>query len=397
LNAEHIKNAAGELLSETVETRRFLHAHPEVSWHEIETSKYVEAHLRELGLTNIKRGFGGTEAGVTADLDCGDGPRVALRSDMDALPVREENDVPYRSQNDGAMHACGHDGHISILLGAARILKSMAPSLRGSIRFIFQPAEENGDPSGARKMIEDGAIEGVDAIGGLHLWSFVETGKVQWRQGPVMASSDRLNVTIRGKGGHGAMPHMAVDPIVAAANYVSAIQTITSRELDPLDSAVVSIGKISSGDTFNIIPERVAILGSLRSFRDEVRTSQEERLRRIGDGIASAYRCTAETRVSYMLPSVVNDPKITEILRDAAVEIAGPGLTEESPPLMVSEDFGVYLEHIPGTFFFVGAGNPAKGADFPHHSPRFNIDEDALATGISMMTAFGVSALEKLR
>jgi amidohydrolase len=295
------------------------------------------------------------------------------------------------------MHACGHDGHISILLAAAEILSLMKEDMPGGIRLIFQPAEEIGNPSGAAVMISEGALDGVDAIGGLHLWSFVESGKVQWRDGPVMASSDRWNVIFKGKGGHGAAPHTAIDPTVAAAAFLSAIQTITSREIDPLEPAVVSLGKIDAGDAFNIIPDRVNMEGTLRSFDRGVRGSMEERLRRLADGIAAAYRCEAETSVTHMLPGVVNHAGMTEILRHAAAATVGAENTEESPRLMVSEDFSLYQERVPGTFFFVGAGNPAKGANEPHHSPRFEIDEDALETGVAVMSAFALSALEKLK
>jgi amidohydrolase len=398
LNIAQIKKLSQELSGEVTETRRYLHAHPEVSWKEIETSRYIERRLTELGLRNIKRGFGGTEIGVTADLTGeADGPTVALRSDIDALPVVEENDVAYRSCNTGAMHACGHDGHMSVLLGTAKVLSLLKSEIKGNIRFIFQPAEEIGLPSGAQVMIDDGVLEGVSMIGGMHIWSFVRTGIVQWRNGPVMASSDRFNVKFTGKGGHGAMPHLAVDPITAAANYVSAIQTIASRELNPTDTAVVSIGKLEAGETFNIIPNTADIIGTLRSFTPEVRSSQEERLRRMADGIASAYRCTAETSVTYLLPSVVNHPEATEMLREAATLVADADNVEESDPLMVSEDFSFYLEKIPGTFFFVGAGNETKGTDYPHHSPHFNLDEDALVTGVAVMSSFALSAIEKLR
>jgi amidohydrolase len=387
-----------DISPEVTETRRYLHAHPEVSWKEIETSRYIERKLTELGLANVKRGFGGTETGVTADL-IGEtpGPTVALRADIDALPVAEENDVAYRSCNAGAMHACGHDGHSSVLLGAAKVLSSLKSKIAGNIRFIFQPAEEVGLPSGAKVMIDDGVLEGVSVIGGMHLWSFVRAGVVQWRNGPVMASSDRFNVKFTGKGGHGAMPHLAVDPITAAANFVGAIQTITSRELNPIDTAVVSIGKLEAGETFNIIPNTADIIGTLRSFTPEVRSSMEERLRRIADGIASAYRCTAETTVTYLLPSVVNHPEATELLRQVAVDATGTDNVEESGPLMVSEDFSFYLEKIPGTFFFIGAGNESKNTDYPHHSPRFDIDEDALVTGVIMMSSFALASIVKLR
>jgi amidohydrolase len=273
----------------------------------------------------------------------------------------------------------------------------MRSRVKGRVRFIFQPAEEIGDPSGARVMIGEGALDGVDAIGGMHIWSFVRSGIVQWRVGPVMASSDRFEATFTGKGGHGAMPHSAVDPIVAMANYIGAIQTIASREIDPIASAVVSVGRVAAGTTFNIIPDRAEIYGTLRSFETEVRNIMESRLRRVADGIASAYRCRAKTTVKYMLPSVVNDKRMTETLKSVAEETVGAANVEECPPLMVSEDFSLYQEKIPGTFFFMGVGNPDKGACHPHHSPRFNVDEDALPTGAALLSAFAVRTLERLR
>jgi amidohydrolase len=391
-----IKAAASALFGKTVELRRHLHAHPEISWQEVETSKIVEARLASLGLENIRRGFGGTGAGVIADLaGASPGPCVALRADLDALPINEENDVEYRSVNRGAMHACGHDGHTAVLCGAAELISSLKSEIHGRVRFIFQPAEETGVPSGARVMIDEGTLDGVDVIAGLHLWSFVETGRVQWRNGPVMAASDRWAATFKGRGGHGAMPHSAVDPIIAAANYVAAIQTITSREMNPLDAAVVSVGKIEAGDAFNIIPESARMIGSLRSFSPEVRGAMEGRLRRIADGIADAYRCSAEVEVEYMLPSVANHEGATDVLREVAELTVGLDMVSETAPLMVSEDFCLYQERVPGTFFFLGAGNAAKRTDAPHHSSRFDIDEDALCTGIALMSAFAFAAAER--
>jgi amidohydrolase len=381
-----------------VELRHHLHAHPEVSWEEVETSKLIEERLRGLGLSNVKRGFGGTGAGVTADLE-GDpsGPCVALRADIDALPIDEEGGASYRSTSRGAMHACGHDGHISILLGAAKLLASFKDEIPGRVRFIFQPSEEQGVRSGAKVMIEEGALDGVGVIGGMHLWSFVGTGRVQWKAGPVMASGDRWLVDFTGKGGHGAMPHAAIDPTLAAANFITSIQTIVSRELNPAETAVVSVGQLTSGDAFNIIPNRASIIGNMRSFNPEVRRAMEGRLRRIADGLAAAYRCEALTRVEYMYPSVVNHPAASELLREIACEAAGPENVEDSPLVMASEDFSFYLERVPGTFFFLGAGNAEKGSDFPHHSPKFDIDDDALPIGITLMTAFSLAALRKLK
>ena len=397
MDLREIKDAALAMSGKLRDTRRYLHARPEVAWRETETSEFIERRLTELGLSGVRRGFGGTGSGVTADLVCSDGPRVALRADIDALPVTEENSADYRSRNAGAMHACGHDAHMAALLGAAEILASMRSRIGGSVRFIFQPAEEVGDPSGARVMTDEGALDGVDAIGGMHVWSFVRSGVVQWRRGPVMASSDRFEVVFSGRGGHGAMPHSAVDPVVAAANFVGALQTVASRELDPLDPAVVTVGRFSAGEAFNVIPDRAELLGTLRSFNPQTRREMESRVRRIAGGVAAAHRCRAETAVKYMLPSVVNDPELTDIFRRAAEDVAGAENVEESPMLMVSEDFSVYQERVPGTFFFLGVGNPEVGAEYPHHSPRFEIDESALSTGAALLAAFAARTLAETR
>lgn len=398
MNADKIKSIAHGLTAEVTEFRRYLHAHPEVSWQEVETSKLIEKKLGDLGLENIRRGFGGEAVGVTADL-IGDpnGPRVALRADIDALPMTEKGTAVYRSCKDGAMHACGHDGHISTLYGVAKLLQSVRGEIPGCIRFIFQPAEEHGIRSGAKEMIAGGALEGVDAIGGMHLWSFVETGRVQWRNGAVMASADSWNTVFTGKGGHGAMPHEAIDPTVVAASFIGSLQTIVSREINPTDTAVVSLGKLIAGDAFNIIPASVDLLGTIRTFSRDVRMSMEERVNRIANGVAAAYRCTAETKFVYMYPSVINDLSITKILRDTAESVVGSDMVEESPMLMVSEDFSYYQEKVPGTFYFLGAGNAAKDANHPHHSPYFDIDEDVLPIGISIMSAFAFATLEKLK
>ncbi len=393
-----IRERASVLAAEAVETRRYLHAHPEVSWREVETSRFIEAKLRELGLENIRRGFGGTECGVVADLIGGaPGPCVALRADIDALPLEEENTFAHRSCRAGAMHACGHDGHMAALLGAARLLSERRAEIAGRVRFLFQPAEEHGRRSGAREMVAEGVLDGVDAIGGMHLWTFVPTGRVLWRNGPIMASSDGWSATFTGRGGHGAMPHQAVDPTVAAAAFIGALQTIASREIDPTEAVVVSLGKLNAGEAFNIIPNTVDLLGTIRTFNAEVRGGIEERIRRIAEGIAAAYRCTAHVELDYMYPSVVNHPGATALLREVAEAVVGADEVRESPLWTVSEDFSYYLEKIPGTFFFVGCGNGEKGTDYPHHSPRFDVDEDALPTAIALLSAYAFSMLERLR
>lgn len=391
-----IKNKAAAMTGETIALRRHLHAHPEISWEEVETSRLIASKLKEIGF-EPKVGFGGKEVGVVADLDCGEGPCIALRADIDALPINEENDVDYKSCRAGAMHACGHDAHISMLLAAARILHSLKDGLRGRIRFIFQPAEEHGFRSGAKIMIEEGVLDGVDAVAGMHIWSHVPTGRIQWRVGPTMACADTWRVRFQGKGGHGAMPHKAVDPLVMAANFILSLQTIVSREIDPLETSVVSVGKFVSGEAINVIPDSAEMSGNVRSFNPEVSRAAKEAFFRFAENIAAAYRGTAEVDHNSVFPfPVINDKNLTEMFREVAVRVAGEARVEESPVLMTSEDFSYYQTRVPGVLFFLGAGSAGKGVTGPHHSPHFNIDEDALPTGVTLLAAFACAALERL-
>lgn len=391
-----IKQKAEKIAPEITEMRHYLHTNPELSWQEVGTSKFIEEKLREYGLTCIKRGFGGTESGVTAELKgAQDGPCVALRADIDALPVTEEGSCGYRSTN-GAMHACGHDGHISCLLGVAKLLVSMKDDIAGTVRFIFQPAEEHGKRSGALEMIKEGVLDGVQAIGGMHLWSSVPVGKVQWKYGPFMAAVDDWNVTFTGKGGHGAVPHTTIDPMLPAANLIMALQTIVSRELDPADTAVVSVGLLSSGDAFNIIPETSKLSGNTRSFTDKTHDALGDKIRRIADGIAATYRCKAETVINVLYPSVINHVGATDVLLKSATSIVGEDNVEPAPVYMVSEDFSYFQRKVPGVFYFVGSGDTETKTSYPHHSPNFNIDDRAIPVGISVMSVFALNMLEDL-
>jgi amidohydrolase len=394
-----IRQAAAAMAEELAALRRHLHAHPEISWQEVETSRLIASKLEEIGLTS-RIGTAGKPVGVVADLVCGGEakPCVALRADIDALAFGEESDLAYKSLNPGAMHACGHDAHVVMLLGAAKILYSMKDRLRGQVRFIFQPAEEHGLISGAEAMIKDGVLEGVDAIAGMHLWSHVPSGRVQWRGGPVMASSDVWEVRLQGKGGHGAMPHKAVDPTVMAASFILALQSIVSREIDPLQTCVISTGKFHCGDVTNVIPDRAELSGNVRTFSLDVRDSAKASLLRIAESIAAAYRGSAETKYIYVYPHPVNnDPALAELFRDVAVQTVGEGNVEESPMLMTSEDFSFYQTQVRGVFFFLGSGDPEKGTTAPHHSSRFNVDDSDLPTGVSLLAAFASAALKKLR
>ena len=375
---------------EIVELRRHFHMNPELSWKEVETTKKVVEVLERLGYTIVKKGFGGTESGVVADLKRGKcGPCVALRGDMDALPLQEENDVPYKSRNDGVMHARGHDAHTAMLLGAAMVLREMEADLPGNVRLIFQPAEEHGLKPGAKIMIEEGALDGVSAIAGIHVWSLTETGKIVYRSGPFMAAADGFELTIRGKGGHGSAPELCHDPVIPAAQIVNAIQTIVTREICPRETAVISIGKFqSNSNAFNIIPETVFMNGTIRTFNPKVQDHIEAAMNRIAEAHCAAASCTAELKYTRFIPATINDAAMTSLLTGAARELLGDGNVVETELIMGSEDYSFFLQKIPGTYFNLGTRNATKGTDKSHHSPVFNLDEDALPTGVALMSAF---------
>ncbi len=384
-----IKELGEQFHHDVVDLRRHFHAHPEVAWNEVETTKKVAEVLKGLGCENIRTGFGGTECGLTAEITGSrPGPCVALRADMDALPLSEENEVSYKSLNDGAMHACGHDSNTAMLLGAAMVLTKIKDELPGKVRLIFQPAEEHGLNSGADNMTREGVLEGVDVICGLHVWSPVKSGTIAYRVGPMMASCDAWEAVIRGKGGHGSAPHMAVDPTIAAADIISSLQTIVGREVDPMEAAVISTGKMEAGSAFNIIPERVSLLGTTRSFVPEVQDMVENSIGRLIHGICSAFQCTAEYKYTRYVPPTINDREATLMVRELGEEFFGPEKVEEAALVMGAEDFSYFQRKIPGTLFFLGCGDPEKGTDKPHHSPTFNVDEDVLSSGVAMLAGF---------
>ncbi len=395
---DKIMKLAGQLENDLVDLRQKLHSQPELSWQEIETSKMIEAELKKLGFENVRRGFKDTGSGVIGDL-VGEhpGPCVALRADIDALPIKEENDLPYASKNDGVMHACGHDAHTVILLGAARILSSMKDEIHGTIRLLFQPAEEAGMDSGAPALIAGGALDGVQAIGGLHVWAQMPVGFFGTRPGPLMASADVWELTIQGQGGHGAMPHMAVDPTVAVAQIISMLQTIVSREIDPLESAVVSVGKVESGNAPNVIPDKAVITGNVRTTSRETKAGMEERFRRIIDGVSSALRCKAELKYTPIYPVTINDENITSILKESAGQVVGSDKLIEVPIAMGSEDFSYYGEKVPAAFGMLGIGDPEKGTDKPHHSPHFKANDAVLSKGAALLAGFALNYQKKYR
>ncbi|MDZ7704580.1 MAG: amidohydrolase [Trueperaceae bacterium] len=390
--SDTIREAAQRLGPDVVALRRDFHRHPEIAFEEVRTSGIVAERLEPLGLT-VRRNLGQT--GVVAVLDSGTpGKTVLVRADMDALPMREERDVPYRATTDDAMHACGHDGHTAVLLGVAQLLSEQRDSFSGKVVFVFQPAEEI--VGGAAAMLADGALEGLEphASIGLHLSSQFPTGIVAVRDGPSMAATDAFTLQVHGHGGHAARPQETVDPVVAAAQIITGLQTLVSRETDPLDSAVISLTSVHGGSAHNIIPELVEIKGTLRSFRAETRQHLRERIAALSDGIAQSFRASTTLRWLNTSPAVVNDPARTEQFREVARAVVGAEHVISPNPIMGGDDMALWLEQAPGCYFFVGARNEAAGIDKPHHHPGFDIDEASLPLAVELLSKGVLSYLD---
>lgn len=385
---QQIAQAAEALRSKLVEQRRDFHVHPELSNREERTSRIVAERLRALGLDEVKTGVG--KYGVVALLKgAKPGPVVAVRADMDALPIQETIDVPYKSQTPGVKHACGHDAHTTIELGVAEVLSKMRDKISGSIKFIFQPAEEgapSGEEGGASFMIKEGALENPrpQAIFGLHT-SGAEVGKIEYHSGPAMASSDRIIITIRGKKSHGAQPHMGVDAIVIASECVTALQNIRSRRIDPLEPSVLTIGTIKGGDRFNIIAGEVRMEGTLRTMNEDVRKRFQELMRQTLASVTSAYGATFDLEFDDSNPVTFNDPRLVEEMLPTLQRILGEQNLLRPKPFMPAEDFSYYQKVIPGFFFFLGVGNSAKGLHPMWHTAEFDIDEESLVVGVKVM------------
>ena len=375
---------AKEIENVVVDWRRHFHSHPELSFDEVETSKFIAKTLTEMGCENVEIGTFGHPTGVIADIKGGkSGHCVALRADIDALPVTEETGLAFASQNAGVMHACGHDGHMAMLLGAAKMLCEVRDQLPGTVRLIFQPSEESAlVKQGARAVVEDGkALAGVEAIFGVHLWSPLEDGVLGYRPGPMMACSDSWTLNIHGKGGHGASPHETHDPVVAAGQIICALQTFVSRELNPLKNAVISVGIMKAGGAFNVIPGEVELTGTARSFEPQISQDCETFIKRMGDNIGAAFRCTADLDYARNLPPTVNTPEMALMGAEIGKKVFGESCVREIEPTMGGEDFSFYLEKVPGAFFFIGVGDESKGTKWPHHHCRFTIDEAQLCKG----------------
>jgi len=386
---QQIAKATEAIRAKLVEQRRDFHIHPELSNREERTSRIVAERLRALGLDEVKTGVG--KYGVVALLKGSKpGPVVAVRADMDALPIQETIDVPYKSQTPGVKHACGHDAHTTIELGVAEVLSKMRDQISGTIKFIFQPAEEGapqGEEGGASFMIKEGALENPrpQAIFGLHTAGF-EVGQIGYHSGSAMASSDKFTITIRGKRSHGAQPQLGVDAIVVAAECVTAIQTIRSRRIDPLEPLVITIGTIKGGDRNNIIAEEVKMEGTMRTLSEEVRTRALELMRQTLGSVTSAYGAKFELSIDDSNPVTYNDPKLVDQTLPTIRRIVGEANVVLQKPFMPAEDFSYYQKVIPGFFYFLGVGNKAKGLMPAWHTADFDVDEESLVVGVKVMS-----------
>jgi amidohydrolase len=390
---ERIRHLAKQYAPETIDIRRHLHAHPELSYKEFQTSAFIQEKLKGLGIhfeIKATTGVVGMIQGKNPDKRI-----IALRADMDALPIREENNVPYKSRNDGIMHACGHDAHTSILLGASKILQELKSEWEGTVKLIFQPGEEK-NPGGASLLVKEGVLHNPrpQAIFGLHVHPGLEIGKFSFRGGPSMASADEIYITVRGKGGHAATPHLTVDTILVASHIVVALQQIISRNKNPFSPSVLSISSFQGGFTTNVIPSEVKLMGTFRSMDESWRFQAHKLIHRICKGIGQAMGAEIDVLVDVGYPVVVNDEQLYPIARKRAEEFAGMENVQETEIRMGSEDFGYYTQEIPGCFYRIGVMNESKGITSSVHTPTFNIDESAIEMGMGMMAWFGVSIYE---
>ena len=392
-----VTRLAEQAAPQVVAWRRDLHAHPELSNREQRTAQTVAGILREIGLTEIQTGV--AQHGVVALIRGNRAtPVVALRADLDALPVQEATGLPFASQNSGVMHACGHDGHTAMLLGAARVLFQLRESLPGSVKLVFQPAEEGHPPDeegGAALMIKEGVLRdpAVGAIFGLHVAPDLPTGQVAYRAGGMLASVDRFRVIVRGKQSHAAMPWLGADPIVAAAHVITALQTIASRKIDARQPVVVSIGIVQGGQAWNIIPEQVVLEGTIRTHDKAVRDRVADLFRTVVTQTAAAHETQAEIEFSDYGPPVWNDPALVARMQPTLARVVGAANVVESPPVMVGEDFAYYQQEIPGMFLFLGVRNEAIGAVHPLHTPQFTLDEAALTVGVRTLSQLAIDWL----
>ncbi|WP_026767900.1 M20 family metallopeptidase [Asinibacterium sp. OR53] len=387
---QKIKDLAGKYAEEFISVRKHLHAHPELSYHEFETSQFVQSKLKDFGIPFTVKATTGV-LGIIEGKNPGSRV-IALRADMDALPIQEENETSYRSQNPGVMHACGHDVHTTILLGAAKILNELKSEWEGTIKLIFQPGEER-NPGGASYMIKEGVLENPQPAGiiGLHVHPGLDEGKLSFRKGRVMASADEIYITIRGKGGHAAAPNLTADTILIASHLIVSLQQIISRNRNPLTPSVLSICSIQGGHTTNVIPSEVKLMGTFRAMDEQWRFKAHELIRKQAVGLVESMGGEIDLHIDVGYPTVDNDPVFTEKAWRLAEAYMGKEKVEETEMRMGAEDFGYYTQKIPGCFYRLGVRNEAKGIIHNVHTPKFDIDERAIETGMGMMAWLGSS------
>lgn len=366
-----------------VALRRHFHTYPELSAQEFNTQEKIIAELTKLGLHPKKIASTGVIADLHGELP---GKTVAIRADMDALALQDECGKPYQSKHPGICHACGHDGHVAMLIGIAKTLVELKSTLPGTVRLLFQPSEERY-PGGALGLIADGALTGVDFIIGAHLWQSLQVGTVGITHGAMMASPDKFTIHIKGTGGHASMPHQTVDALLVGAQIAVALNTIVSRNVDPMEQAVISLGVFKSGDVFNVIPDTALLDGTVRSFNPTMRTLLFKRIEQIVSGICLAAGASYTLDKFFGYPPIINHPEVSNILKTAGTETLGTKQVLTINPVMAGEDFSHYLEKVPGAFLFVGSGNEEKGIRYPQHHPKFDIDERSLAHGMEVMVA----------
>ncbi|BDH60555.1 putative amidohydrolase YhaA [Lysinibacillus sp. PLM2] len=387
---ENLIMGLDKVFEEMVSIRRYIHANPELSFHEVHTPAYIAEFHRELGL-DVRDGVGGR--GVVATLrGAKPGKTVALRADFDALAIQELNDLPYKSKVDGVMHACGHDGHTATLLGLAKVLKEMQEELAGNVVFIHQFAEEIA-PGGAKPMIEDGCLDGVDVIFGTHLWATTPLGDIWVKNGPIMAAADRFEIEVKGKGGHGAEPHNSIDAILLGSQFITQLQTIVSRRVNPLKQAVISVGHFEAINPFNVIADTAILKGTVRTFDEDIRTFIEHEIEYLLKSVCEGAHANYEYKYFRGYPPVVNHPNETAFIAEIASQIHEVQQVKECDPFMVGEDFAYYLQQVPGTFFITGAKDPTWEVAYPHHHARFNFDERAMLIAAKTL---GLATLEYL-
>jgi amidohydrolase len=386
-----VEDLVGPVREDVITWRRHFHQNPEPSFQEEQTAQFVAGTLESFPGIEVSRP---TPTSVLARLrGARPGHVLAIRADMDGLPIQEENDFEFASRRAGVMHACGHDAHTAMLLGTAKVLSRLRQDLPGEVRFLFQHAEELF-PGGADEMIGAGVMDGVDAVIGAHVWSPLEAGKIGIVYGPAMAGPDTFWITVHGQGGHAALPHQTVDPIVVGAELVTSLQHIVSRSTDPLVTAVVSVTQFVAGTTHNVIPGSVQMQGTVRTFEPGLRSRMPELMERHVKGVTDAHGASYDFKYEHGYRVVVNEPRITRVVEAAVRDVLGPSAVEMMKPNMGGEDFSAFQERAPGCFFFIGVGNAGKGIVHPHHSPRFTVDEDALAPGVTVFVRAARGLLE---